>query len=418
VIKAGTWYAVVLTLSVKLLLDFFVPAREVDFALFNGVLLIAVLGLRVSLRMSWRAFTVFAGITVFFLLQLLRTPSDTIGYKLLTMPFLAVVFYNLGRAMTREALCRAFGALLVLFVLCFCGNYLLSAALGNLASREFWNFEHANLLGSYVLVMLIPINYLATEGGRRRGMVLVKLVFVGIAFLTTSTGALVLMLPALVRERNASLGRVALMIVSACAVGACAIVLLYQLDKPVFDKIAAPFLLISGGGWTQLVRSAQGASGITQFASDQQGSFTWRIYADLVYGFFLATEGMGGLLAGNGIGGFSQVWNGAMPHNDFILILVDFGAPFLVFTLVYLVRLLRHVMRYQPQWRIVVIVLVVRLAFENNIYSYYVLSSGLIFSALVIGSLSHRDVKQQSAVRQEAVGVQEISMEGAIHGAH
>jgi hypothetical protein len=416
VIKPGAWYAVVFTLCAKLTLDFFLPARDFDFVVFNGVLLVAALGMRVSLRMSWRVFSAFVGITLFFLAQVLRTPTDPIGYKLLTMPVLAVVFYNLGRSMSRLALYRAFSVVLVFFVICFIGNYLLSAALGNLASREFWNFEHANLLGSYVLVMLIPINYLATEGGHRRRMTLVKLVFVGIAFMTTSTGALVLMVPTLVRERRASLSRLLLMVASACVVGACAIALLYQLDKPVFDKIAAPFLLVSGGQWTQLVRSAQSTSGITQFASDQQGSFTWRIYADLVYGFFIASEGRGRLLAGNGIGGFSQVWNGAMPHNDFILVLVDFGLPFLILTLAYLIRLLRHVMRYRPQWLIVVIVLVVRLAFENNIYSYYVLSSGLIFSALVIGALSRRE-RRQPVTHAKTPGARAGSMEVFVHGA-
>ncbi|CAD6563107.1 hypothetical protein ACFQ3P_42070 [Paraburkholderia sabiae] len=401
--RPAAWSVVVWPIGLKLVLDFFVPARDLDFALFNGALFVAVVGLRVPLKMNWRVFAAISGVTLFFLAELLRNPSETIGYKLLTMPLLAILFYNAGRSMSREALCRAFNVLLALFVLCFCGNYLLSAFLGNLASREFWNFEHANLLGSYVLIMLIPINYIATEGGRRHGMTLVKVIFVGIAFLTTSTGALVLMLPALIREWKASVTRLVLMVTSACVVGVCAVVVLYLFDKPTYDKLAAPFLLISGGGWNQLVQSARGASGITHFASDQQGSFTWRIYADLVYGFFLANEGVVRLLTGNGIGGFAQVWNGAMPHNDFILLLIDFGAPFLILTVAYLLRLFRHVARHEPQWRIVVLILVVRLAFENNIYSYYVLSSGVIFSALVIGALSRREAVPQAA-RSQAAG--------------
>lgn len=400
--RPAAWYVVVWPLCLKMILDFFVPARDLDFALFNGFLVIAAIGLRVPFEVRWRALAAIGGVSVFFLAQLLRNPSETIGYKLLTMPLLAILFYNFGRSMSRAALCRAFNVLLALFVVCFCGNYLLSAFLGNLASREFWNFEHANLLGSYVLIMLIPINFLATEGGRRYGMTLVKVVFVGIAFLTTSTGSLVLMLPALIRERKASVTRFALMAVSACAVSIFSVVVLYLFDKPTYDKIAAPFYLISGGGWNQLVQSARGASGITHFASDQQGSFTWRIYADLVYGFYLANEGFERLLTGNGIGGFAQVWNGAMPHNDFVLLLIDFGAPFLVLTVIYILRLLRYTAHYLPQWRIVIIIFVIRLAFENNIYSYYVLSSGVIFSALVIGALSRRETAQRTASGQAA----------------
>ncbi|MCI1047008.1 hypothetical protein [Caballeronia zhejiangensis] len=392
----------------KLFLDFFIPARELDFAVFNGVLFVMAIGLRVSPRISWRGFAVIAGVAIFFLAQLIRTPTDTIGYKLLTMPLLAVLFYNLGRSMDRDTLSRGYSVILVVFVFCFGGNYLLSAALGHLASREFWNFEHANLLGSYVLVMLIPVNFLATES-RLRGMNVIKVAFVVMAFLTTSTGALILTLAALMRERKRSASTVLLTLASGCLVAVCALFFLNEFDKSVYDKIVAPYLLITGGGLDQLIQSARGASGITHFASDQQGSFTWRIYADMVYALFLANEGVTNLLAGNGIGGFSQVWSGAMPHNDFVLILVDFGAPFLLFVLVYVTRLFRYVARYAIQWRIVLIVITVRLTFENNIYSYYVLSSGLIFASLTIGALSERVVKKRSVanVNSKATGLRE-----------
>ncbi|WP_144152811.1 hypothetical protein [Paraburkholderia sp. BCC1885] len=388
--RAKGYYLTLVAMSFKFLMDFFIPAREITFIAFNGMLLMLVIVLRPSLHVSVRALGWTLVTLAFLILELCRQPENPISYKLLTLPVLAVLFYSAGRTMSSDLMARLFRLLLGFFLCCFVGNYLVSAALGHIESREFWNFEYANLLGSYVLIMLLPVNYVLSQRRRVPFASGIRMLFVVVAYLTTSTGAMVLALAICFRWRRMSPGRLILLGLSVCAVAGAGLAALYAFSRPDYDKIVAPFVLIFGGRWTQLVRSAQSAGGITEFAGDQQGSFTWRIYADLVYGFYIAHQEAWDTLFGNGIGGFMDVWNGAMPHNDFVLLLIDFGVVFLVLVIFHLLRLIQYVRRYLPGWLFVVMALVIRFAFENNIYSYYVISNAVIFASLVIGA-SKRD---------------------------
>ncbi|MCX4161561.1 MULTISPECIES: hypothetical protein [Paraburkholderia] len=386
--RSKGYYLVLAAMSVKFMMDFFMPARDVAFIAFNGTLIVLVLAFGPALYASRR--TVFWSVVfmAFVIAELYRDATNPIAYKLLTLPLLAMLFYSLGRKITGSEMSRVFKLLLVEFLICFSVNYAISAALGLTASRDFWNFEHANLLGSYVLIMLLPINYVLSQTNSKRQGPILKALFVAVACLTTSTGAMVLSLTVFLRIRKVSVRRLASPVIMGVVLLCTALVALSLFNAAIYDKIVAPVVLIADGGWMQLFKTAQSSGGITHLASDQQGSFTWRIYAYLVYAFYVARQGLWPTMFGNGIGGYEDVWNGAMPHNDFILMLVDLGAIFLLLVVFNLIRLLRHVIRRNPQWLLVVLALLMRLAFENNIYSYYLMSNFIVFAALICGAMS------------------------------
>lgn len=384
--RSKGYYVVLAAMSIKFLMDFFMPARDVAFIAFNGALIVLVLVFRPALYASRRMIVWSAIFMAFLLAELYRDAANPIVYKLLTLPVLAILFYSLGRRVGHGDMNRLFKLLLIEFLCCFALNYVVSFALGLTASRDFWNFEHANLLGSYVLIMLLPINYVLMQRGTALHGPFMKGLFVAMACLTTSTGAMVLSIAVFLRTRKISLRRIVYPVVMGMVLIAIGLTALKLVNTSIYDKIAAPFVLIADGGWMPLFKTAQSSGGITHLASDQQGSFTWRIYAYLVYGFYVAREGLWPTLFGNGIGGYEDVWNGAMPHNDFILMLIDFGGLFLTLVVFNLMRLLHHVIRRNPQWLLVVLALIVRLAFENNIYSYYLMSNSVVFAALIFGA--------------------------------
>jgi hypothetical protein len=103
--------------------------------------------------------------------------------------------------------------------------------------------------------------------------------------------------------------------------------------------------------------------------------------------FYVLDQGWLALLFGNGVGGYEAVWNGAMPHNDFILILVDFGLLPLIVCLCCVVMLVMRMWRGHSEWFVMLVVVVLRLSWENNIYSYYLVSAGCMFFSMIFGAV-------------------------------
>lgn len=382
--KSRHYYLVLAIVSFKFLLDFFVPAREVSFVAFNGMFVLLLLSLRPKLHLNRRLVAAAALVTVFLVLQLCRDPVNPIAYKLLTLPVLSVLMYGIGRKMDEIEALGLFKVLTIEFLVFFIANYGLSVAVGLTKSREFWNFEHPNLLGSYVLIMLIPVNYMLLRGGSR-GNALLRAVFVVFAYLTTSTGALLLSMGVYMKARSLKIKHILVLVASTSIFFAVGMTVLSVLDRADYDKISAPFLVIYNGGWDRLVHSAQNGGGMTYLSDGQQGSFTWRIYSYMVYAFYIVKQESIATLFGNGIGGYVNVWNGAMPHNDFILLIVDFGIVSFIAVVWLSVHLIRKVAFCAPAWLFVILVLLLRLAGENNIYSYYLASHAVIFSSLIAG---------------------------------
>jgi hypothetical protein len=399
--RSRSYHFALMAISCKFVMDFFLPAREISFLIFNGVVALLLVILSPRLHPGRRVVTVTGALTAVVILQLLRDPTNTISYKLLSLPALSVLFYSIGCNMTNASMMRLLTILIVEFSILFAGNYGLSSALGLIKRREFWNFEHPNLLGSYLLIMLIPINYMLLRIGRGKRTVL-QLIFVAAAYITTSTGTLLLSLGVYLRARNATVPHMIGIVMFATGLFAIGMMILSIFNVLIYEKIMAPFVLISKGGWDQLVQTAQSGGGMAYLSAEQQGSFTWRIYAYLVYGFYLVKQDSFATLFGNGVGGYADIWSGAMPHNDFILILVDFGLIVFAGVAWMVVRTIRRVARFAPAWLCIVMILTIRLIWENNIYSYYLMSHAIIFASLIVGV-------EMRNVRERSIGVQKMT---------
>lgn len=398
--RSASYYFALWSISAKLVMDFFVPARDLNFFVFNGLLVALFLLLRPRLYLGRRGVALFVVASTFFAALALKDGGNSIIFKIASLPVLVVVFFSIGRGLSEAAVKRLFKILFVEFIVCFLLNYVLSVATGLIRSREFWNFEHANLLGSYVLVMLVPTSYLLYQLSNSKGRI-IGFVLVLMAYLSTSTGAFLLSLSVFFKAKNLAFKNIMIILLSIIFVIIAGLALLSIADPMTYDKIAAPFKLINSGGWDRLVGEARNGGGITYLAADQQGSFTWRAYAYLVYGFFIAGETWDRFIFGNGVGGYEIVWGGAMPHNDFILILTDFGFLFFIVWVSFCGWLLVKVWREYPQWFAVVVAFIFRLLCENNIYSYYVASIGCVIFSLIFGAIT-RASRERGAVRAQA----------------
>lgn len=382
--NSSGFYFALCAVAAKLAMDFFIPYRDANFLAFNLLLVLLFLAFRPRIYLGRGGRMMFGIVMLILLAQVARAPDNPISFKLATLPCVAVLFYSIGRSLTESAVKKLFSVLLVLFVLAFLGNYALSVASGLLFSREFWNFEHPNLLGSYILVVALPAHYLILRESRVRGWAIGSVIVIA-AFLSTSTGALLLSIGIFIRLRGLRARHVVTSVLIGLVLVGVGIAMLSLFNPVTYEKIVGPFRLVGDGSWSRLVAEARSGGGITWLASGQQGSFTWRIYAYLVYLFYVLQQGSMALLFGNGVSGYTAVWNGAMPHNDFILLLVDFGLLVLVLCLVCLLVLARKVWRGNPEWFVMLAVIVLRLMYENNIYSYYLASAGCLFISLIVG---------------------------------
>jgi hypothetical protein len=403
--KGGSpgYYFALYAISIKMVLDFFIPARDINFFAFNGLLVVLFCLFRPKIYLGGRGIFLAGTILLLFSVEIFRGVDYSISIKMVSLPIVVVMFYSVGRGVDGSELRRLFTFLFWEFCLFFVLNYVISLATGLTSSREFWNFEHANLLGSYVLCMLIPTNYLIGKTRRLQGR-LFGLCLMTMAYLSTSTGAFLLSAGIFMRARNFKFRSILLILATGIFLIAAGLWVLSIADTATYEKIVAPFRLVSGGGWARLVGEARGGGGIAYLAADQQGSFTWRIYAYLVYGFYVLNEGYGQLFFGNGVGGYKNVWNGAMPHNDFILILVDFGFALFLVWLIFSGWIIAKTWKKYPEWFVVVVIVMLRLLCENNLYSYYLASSGCVIFSLMFGAnmREQRDKRNAAKMLEEA----------------
>lgn len=385
--------SLVFFISLKLLFDFFVPLRSVGFSVCMcaaGIILFLFRGVPLTARGLMASLAAVCLIAI----QIFNSSDLEIFSKLMALPFLAIIFYGYGLRMSIRELDSAFRVIIIVFILLFVFNFLISYATGLLETRDFWAFEHRNLLGSYILVMIVPATFCSIFAPRSFRVICLKFGILSAAFLSTSTGALLLTGLLFVRLREVSISSILRLVIRLVSLLCAGILLLYFISPMAYSKLMAPIFLIVGGGWNELVNLATAGKGILHLKNTDQGSFTWRIYAYLLYGLFLIREHVGALLWGNGIGGFKDVWDGIMPHNDLILIMVDFGLVTFFLLLLVWIKLVRACILRHIQWLPVVFALTGRLMFENNIYTFYVLSNAVIFSSLIFGCMRAKKVAE------------------------
>lgn len=324
-----------------------------------------------------------SGYVVLLLGNLLVGGSPYLLAKFATYPALLWAMIALGRRLGPGRTRKLASRYLWLFGLAFCANLLISGELGLYETRRLWAFAHVNLAGSYVAGTILPLSVILSAG--RSNHVLRRLALVAEAALTRSSGAFLASLVALVNARRLKLNTVAVMTVTVVAVMVAAWQVGAALDAPYYVKLRSAEKLVHSDQLSELWSLAQAREPLKDLGVDGEGSLTWRLYAYAVYAGAIEKESPERLVFGSGAGSYKAVWQGYMPHNDFILILHDFGALGLGATFLALVCLVWR-LRKHPVWLAAILVLLLRLAFENNIYSDWLMISWLTWIGLAVGS--------------------------------
>jgi hypothetical protein len=374
-------------LLMKLALDFLSAQRGAAFVLCLLVSLFIVVRTRVVAVDNPGAMRALAAFLVVTLMAYLQSGSTDQAVKYLGLALLAVAIPLYLKHHSSEHILASATTLLWANLLFAAVCILRSIATGLYGERDFQPFEHANLFGSYIL-SAVPLLFVVES---RTGFNWTyRLILIVLAWASTSTGTGVLSLLLLVnfsRISSAVLLRTLLLAVLFIWVAES---LMVAVNPELHVKIFSPFAFLTDFGWATLLSAASTGYSLYEFGPEYASSFTWRLYAYLVFLSHVAAQPFTEILFGSGFSSYSEVWNGYMPHNDFILALVDFGLIGLGVLLYFLVRSARFALHHRELLGLIPII-VFRLMFENNIYSFYLMSSLVINASFLI--MSYRSAR-------------------------
>lgn len=371
---------------VKLFCDLFLKARG-----FNFVVLLVfalVVGLSVNSKRRDVSLTfIFSLLGVVFVATVAATISGD-WYQLVRWVGLFYLFYIVDKVwngLSVEEKIRFCKKLLLVLMVLFSGNLALTYRLGLHEIREMWNFEHVNLAGSYLLPFLFPAFYLYSNGVKKGFF---KWIVSILVFLTTSTGATVLALFGSVygfaaKKKSFLIGVVFLPV----------FIFLLEAFLRVYApeshaKLFSPFAVLNEFGMAGLADAAIAGLNLYDLGPELESSLTWRFVAYSIFINDILNRDVIYSLFGYGFGGHGNIWGGYMPHNDFLLVILDMGLiGFSVFVYLY----------YQFFKRISVglsgviigLVVVFRCGFENNLYSFYVMSTFIMLLPILFSGVHH-----------------------------
>ena len=373
--------------AVKLLADYYVPYRMLTFSIV--LLLAALLFFIVGARSSIVQHSVVEVIPYLLLLLLgfINNNDIEIFTKLVGLIVLYVMFVSVGYAIRRNELLVIYKKLLYLMLSLSMISIGLSYFTGRFYIRQAWNFEHVNLFGSYLLTFSFPLVYVAYYNRRSIVIITEKVIYFSLCALTHSTGAflasaLVFVNIKQVRLKYAIRALVAFFFIILVIASLC-----YYTDNIVYKKVAYVIKVVDNAGLRE--EMADMVSNRRSLLPEQKGEYgsgVWRIYANILF-FDYFTEGSYiRKITGRGISGYKKAWGGTMPHNDIMLILIDFGILGIIAFFVPYYRALRYAVTNDRGYIIIVLAIyTLRLLFENNVYSFYIMSNVVIFMALKRG---------------------------------
>lgn len=367
-------------LLMKLALDFLSAQRAAAFVLCLLVSLFIVVRTRVVAVDNPGAVRALAAFLLVTLMAYLQSGSTDQAVKYLGLALLAVAIPLYLKHHPTEHILASATTLLWANLLFSAVCIVRSMAAGLYGEREFQPFEHANLFGSYIL-SAVPLLFVVES---RTGFNWTyRLILIVLAWASTSTGTGVLSLLLLVNfSRISSAVLVRTVLLAVLLVVASESVLRFA-NPELHVKIFSPFSFLTDFGWDTLFLAARSGYSLYDFGPEYSSSLTWRIYAYVVFLSHVASAPMFDIIFGAGFSGYQSIWNGYMPHNDFILTLVDFGLVGIGLLTYFLLRSTRFVLHH-PELIGLVPIVVFRLMFENNIYSFYLMSSLVINASFLV----------------------------------
>lgn len=256
-------------------------------------------------------------------------------------------------------------------------NLVISFIIKNPLSREFYNFEHANLIGSYIL-LISPFIFLTI---RQRGNWIIQSILTStLALISTSTGAFLASLLLYLRINRLTIYNLLSLSLILILIAFVFFFITESFFPTLHTKVFGPILLIINGGGGELIALSKYRLPIQELGSEYQSSLVWRFYAYSIFIDFFTSQTIIHQLFGSGFWGFSNAWSGIAPHNDFLLALIDFGLLGLLIVCIGFYKLINFSIKNEPLLLPIIAILILRLMFENNIYSFYILS-GLTINA-------------------------------------
>ena len=323
-IMIGLKQVLLFILMMKYSLDFLSPFREMNFVLFNlSVLFFLLVFRRMLIKVSSFEWLTLLILSIAFLYWGAVGEDQAFLIKYLSMlPLYLLLKVGLTNLSLND-LSWLTKRSLTIYMYLLLANFSLSLLFAEPSKRMFFNFEHANLLGSYVLLSLTFVysNHYLSGNNTYKSKAFVSVM----AFLSTSTGAFLSSLMTFVRPKKFALSTVlgiTLFIFVTIIIG-------YFITKAyspsLHTKIFGPFELLFLGGFEELSILAKHRFPIQELGSEYDSSLLWRFYAYLVFWHFALSQDIISFVFGNGFWGFSNVWEGIAPHNDFLLVLIDFG---------------------------------------------------------------------------------------------
>ena len=364
--------------TLKFALDFLSPFRELNFIIFNTFVLLLFISQRYILQSINRKQTLLSGVYLFFCFIWLSS-SGSIEYFLKFSSLVTIFFVVRASTIYLDTgdiplLSRR---IFSIFILLAAANFIISSKFEDPANRDFFNFEHANLLGSY---LLISLPFLYTSLFQDHALTLRKATVSLFALMSTSTGAFICSLLAFANIRKISASFLFLNAVFFSIVVALSYFYLRHFSPEMFSKVFGPLHLLLGGGVSDLLHAARQKLQIQVLGDEYQGSMLWRLYAYIVFLDFVIEQSYWSFFFGSGFLGFMEIWSGIAPHNDFLLILIDFGLFAFLALIYFITKSFSWCLRRDVIMAPLVLILTLRLLTENNIYSYYILSNFLMIS--------------------------------------
>ncbi|MDQ6531541.1 hypothetical protein [Flavobacterium sp. LHD-85] len=373
---------------IKIILDFFSPFRELN-SVIQLCITLPILMDREFLNFIVKRKLNF--VLLYFLLYVFISKNIQ-SVKI----FIAVLFYCIflfiGYKSTLNVIIKRSKIIWKVGLVCFFASLLISILTGRYSRREFYNFEHVNLLGTYfVFISIFYFIHYKNKKKKVRSLESSSLSLVIASYLTLSTGAFVSQLTAFIPSRYYKLRNILYLSLLIIIAGIGSYYITDSVSPDLHQKIFGSINYF--GKEISLKEFYQDSihQNLELNDSENSGSFTWRIFSYTFYLYNIFHQDIINFLFGSGVESFFQYATFA-PHNDFIAIFLDFGLVGLLCFLFFLFKLFKAAIRSNSKVLITFIVfLVLRLSFENVIYSSYVFSLITATGGLISGTLLRKN---------------------------
>lgn len=275
-------------------------------------------------------------------------------------------------------------------VICFAISLVVSIRNGIYFEREFFNFEHVNLLGSYMLFLsmfaFIGLENISITKLKLNSILGSKMTPVFTSFLTLSTGTFLTQLTSFIPTKYYRLKNIVYLAVILIFGTFLIYLLTRSLSPDLHIKIFGTLnYFIEETTFSEFYKNSINRN-LDLYNSVNSGSFTWRIYSYIFYIHQIFNRDVASFFFGSGLESYRLYANFA-PHNDFIAIILDFGILGVTLFLTFLSKIFKYSIRKNlPFLTIFIVFGIMRFAFENLIYSSYLFSFICSIGGIIIGS--------------------------------